>query len=57
MPSGFHVLPRRWGVERTCAWLLLNRRLSQDYAELPATSEALISVAMSRLMVKRLAHA
>ena len=57
IPSGFHVLPRRWVVERTFAWLLLFRRLSRDYEELPATSEALIYLAMSRLMVKRLAHA
>jgi putative transposase len=57
IPSGFHVLPRRWVVERTFAWLLMFRRLSKDYEELPATSEALIYVAMSRLMVKRLGHA
>jgi putative transposase len=57
LPSGFHVWPRRWVVERTFAWLLLSRRLSKDDEELPATSEALISLAMSRLMVKRLAHA
>ena len=41
----------------TFAWLLMFRRLSQDYEELPATSEAFIYLAMSRLMVKRLAHA
>jgi putative transposase len=57
IPSGFHVLPRRWVVERTFAWLLTYRRLSKDYEELPETSEALIYLAMSRLMVKRLAHA
>jgi transposase len=56
IPSGFHVLPRRWVVERTFAWLVTYRRLSKDYEELPATSEALIYLAMSRLMVKRLAH-
>jgi putative transposase len=53
---GFTVLPRRWVVERTFAWLLMYRRLSRDYEELPATSEALVYIAMSRLMVKRLAH-
>jgi putative transposase len=57
IPSGFHILPRRWVVERTFAWLLTYRRLSKDYEELPETSEALIYLAMSRLMVKRLAHA
>jgi putative transposase len=56
IPRGFHVLPRRWVVERTFAWLIMYRRLAQDYEELPATSEALIYLAMSRLMVKRLAH-
>jgi putative transposase len=57
IPSGFHVLPHRWVVERTFAWLVTYRRLSKDYEELPETSEALIYIAMSRLMVKRLAHA
>jgi transposase len=56
IPRGFHVLPRRWVVERTFAWLIMYRRLAKDYEELPATSEALIYLAMSRLMVKRLAH-
>lgn len=56
MPRGFPVWPRRWVVERTCAWLVLYRRLAKDYEELPATGEALISVAMARLMVRRLAH-
>jgi putative transposase len=55
IPSGFHVLPRRWVVERTFAWLVTYRRLSKDFEELPETSEALIYIAMSRLMVKRLA--
>jgi putative transposase len=51
------VLPRRWVVERTFAWLGQNRRLSKDYERLCATSEALIYAAMSRLMVRRLARA
>ncbi len=54
LPSGFHVLPRRWVVERTFAWLVTYRRLGKEYEELPETSEALIYLAMSRLMVKRL---
>jgi putative transposase len=53
---GFQVLPKRWIVERTFAWLNRQRRLSKDYERLPATSEALIYVAMIRLMLKRLAH-
>ena len=49
------VLPRRWGVERTFAWLCQSRRFSRDYERLCTTSEALIYAAMSRLMVRRLA--
>src|SRR5262245_25263412 len=56
LPSGFHVLPKRWIVERTFAWLGQNRRFSKDYERLPATSEAFVYVAMTRLMLRRLAH-
>jgi putative transposase len=56
-PRGFQVLPRRWVVERTFAWLGLSRRFSKDYERLPETSEAMIYGAMSRLMVRRLAQA
>jgi putative transposase len=54
-PPGFRVLPRRWVVERTFAWLGQNRRLSKDYERLCATSEAFIYAAMVRLMTRRLA--
>lgn len=54
--KGFQVLPRRWVVERTFAWFGRYRRLSKDYETLPETSEAMIYAAMSRLMVRRLAH-
>ena len=58
MPArGFTVLPRRWVVERTFSRLGQNRRMSKDYERLPESSEAFIYVAMSRLMVRRLARA
>ena len=49
-------LSRRWVVERTFSWLGQNRRMSMDYERLPESSEAFIYVAMSRLMVRRLAR-
>ena len=52
---GFQVLPRRWVVERTFGWLCQSRRLSKDYERLCETSEALIYLAMTRLMLRRLA--
>jgi putative transposase len=52
----FVVVPRRWVVERTFGWLGRFRRLSKDYEFLPATSEALIYLAMSQLLVRRLAR-
>jgi putative transposase len=52
----FRVLPRRWVVERTFAWLGQSRRLSKDYERLPATGEAMIYGAMTRLTLRRLAR-
>jgi len=53
--KGFVVLPRRWVVERTFAWITQCRRLSKDYEGLACSSEAMIYIAMTRLMVRRLA--
>jgi putative transposase len=51
----FAVVPRRWVVERTFGWLGRFRRLAKDYEFLPATSEALLYLAMSQLLLRRLA--
>lgn len=52
--TGFVVLPKRWIVERTFAWLNNYRRLSKDYERFTRTSETLIQIAMMRLMLRRL---
>lgn len=53
--KGFQVLPRRWVVERTFGWLARCRRLARDYERKTAHAEAMIDVAMIRLMAARLA--
>jgi putative transposase len=53
--KGFVVLPKRWIVERTFAWLVRHRRHSKDYEKTAASSEALAYIAMISLMSKRLA--
>ena len=54
--TGFKILPHRWIVERTFAWLVRQRRLARDYERLPHSSESFIYIAMIRLMVRRLAN-
>ncbi|TCJ32229.1 transposase, partial [Parafrankia sp. BMG5.11] len=53
----FAVVPRRWVIERTFAWLGKYRRLSKDYEYLTATSENVIYLAMSMILIHRLAGA
>lgn len=56
LEKGFKVIPKRWKVERTFAWLTFARRLVKDYEYLPRTTEAWIYLAMTRLMLRRLAN-
>jgi len=53
---GFAVIPRRWVVERSLAWLTSHRRLVRDYERDPATSEAMIRWAAINTMTRRLAR-
>lgn len=52
--KGFQILPRRWVVERSLAWIGRFRRFSKDYEVLTETSETMIYVAMVNIMVRRL---
>jgi len=54
--SGFQVLPKRWVIERTNAWISRSRRLARDYERRVASSEAFIYIAMIRLCLRRLAR-
>jgi putative transposase len=55
MPRGFQVVKRRWVVERTFGWLGRWRRLSKDFEKKIKTSETMIYIAMTGLMLRRLA--
>ena len=50
------MIPRRWAVERTLAWLTAHRRLARDYERHPATSEAMIRWAAINTMTRRIAR-
>jgi len=52
---GFEVLPKRWIVERTFAWISRNRRLARDFERYATTVTAFVRLAMIRLMLRRLA--
>jgi putative transposase len=53
--TGFRVLPRRWVVERSFAWIGRYRRLSKEYEAMTETSEAMIWAAFGTTMLRRLA--
>jgi transposase len=53
--SGFEILPKRWIVERTFAWISRNRRLARDFERYAVTVAAFVRLAMIRIMLRRLA--
>ena len=55
--NGFEVLPKRWIVERTFAWISRNRRLARDFERYATTVVAFVRLAMIRIMLRRLAAA
>src|SRR5229473_1671162 len=52
---GFQLLPRRWVVERTLAWLNRNRRLAKDFEASIASAKAWVYIASVQLLIRRLA--
>ena len=54
--QGFQVIPKRWIVERTFAWLSDFRRMSKDYKHSPLTSKTNIFFNMATVMLRKLAH-
>lgn len=51
---GFHVVKRRWVVERSLGWIMFHRRLSRDYETLPASSEAMVHIASIDNLTRRI---
>ncbi|MGI4799570.1 MAG: transposase [Janthinobacterium lividum] len=51
--KGFEVLPRRWVVERTFAWIIKNRRFVRDYEQLTTVAETLIIIAATATLIRR----
>ncbi len=52
--KGFEVIPRRWVIERTIAWICRNRRLAKDYENFNRTALAFFRLACIRLMLRRI---
>ena len=55
--KGFKLLPRRWVVERTIAWLNRNRRLAKDFEATIESAETWLMIASVKLLSRRLARA
>jgi transposase len=53
--TGFKLLPRRWVVERTLAWLNRNRRLAKDFEASITSAKAWVYIASVQLLIRRLA--
>lgn len=51
---GFHVVKKRWVVERSIGWIMMHRRLARDYETLPASSEAVLHIASIDNPAKRI---
>ena len=56
IPDGWHVIPKRWRVERTFGWFGGYRRLSKDYEIKTDSAEAMVLIAHSQVLLKRLAY-
>jgi putative transposase len=56
VPKGFSILSKRWCVERTLSWLMWFRRLSKDYEILTTSEEAMIMIAHSTTLLRRLCY-
>ena len=54
--KGFELLPRRWVVERTLAWLNRNRRLAKDFEQTIASATAWLFIAAVQLFARRIAR-
>ena len=54
IPEGWHIIPKRWTVERTFAWINISRRLSKDYEILTSCDEAMVRISNFHTLLKRL---
>ena len=54
IPEGWHLIPKRWIVERAFAWMNISRRLSKDYEILTSCAESIIKISNFHTLLKRL---